>query len=81
MMKMSPMQISLCKSTCCWKGTEIQERIAREAMKEYHTQYGTDQSFERMMERGGLADTEIMTLLYSRCLRLQGEEIPKDVWF
>ena len=44
--------------------------IAEEAYKEYAAQYGTQQSLERLCERGGFGWEELATLLYERCLRL-----------
>lgn len=49
----------------------IDERIAREAYKEYSAQGHGAQSFERIHERGGFSLGEIIALLFTRCRRLE----------
>ncbi len=46
--------------------TPIPLEIAQEAYKEYSAQYGTQQSLERLAERGGFGVAEIAMLLYDR---------------
>jgi hypothetical protein len=45
--------------------------IAEEAYKEYAEQYGKEQTFARLCERGGFGFTEMIILLYQRCCRLE----------
>lgn len=52
----------------------ITRQIAEEAYKEYSAQYGTDQSFDRLHERGGFGVSEIIFLLFDRCKRLEGKK-------
>ena len=47
--------------------------VAQEAYKEYAMQYGTGQSLEQIGERGGFGAVELITLLYARIRRIQGE--------
>lgn len=52
--------------------------VAREAWKEYNEQHMSDQSFERIQERGGFAENELMVFLYCRIKRLEGD--PTSAW-
>jgi hypothetical protein len=45
--------------------------IAEEAYKEYAAQYGRNQSFERLCERGGFSACELAQLLFERIKRLE----------
>lgn len=54
---------------------DIPELIAREAYKEYAMQYGTQQSFERLHERGGFGCAELAILLYDRIKRIENEAL------
>lgn len=55
----------------------IATEIAKEAYKEYAEQFGADQSFERLHQRGGFGDIEIIWLLYNRIQRLEGRKITR----
>ena len=48
---------------------------AEEIYKEYSDQYGTQQSIERMAERGGFGSTDAIMLLCHRIKRLQGNPV------
>lgn len=54
-------------------GASIPRTWAEEAYKEYAAQQGTDQSFDRLHERGGFGLTEIVALLVDRCARLEAQ--------
>ena len=56
--------------------TGVPVEIAREAYEEYAAQFGRDQSFERLHERGGFGTTELIYLLFGRIRRMQGEARP-----
>lgn len=65
-----------CPTAPCQKPSQpghIPLKIAEEAYKEYAAQYGTQQSFERLNERGGFSTDEIAILLCERCRRLSRE--------
>jgi len=47
----------------------IEKKIALEAYAEYHIQHSS-QSFERLHERGGFAQSELIGFLYMRIRRL-----------
>ena len=47
--------------------------LSLEAYKEYAEQYGTSQSHDRMIERGGFGILEIAVLLFERIKRLEGQ--------
>ena len=51
--------------------------VAEEAYKEYSARYGTNQTLQRLGERGGFGSSEIAILLYERCKRLECTENPK----
>lgn len=53
--------------------TPIPVEIAQEAYKEYAAQYGTQQSLERLGDRGGFGIGEIAGLLYERIKRLENQ--------
>lgn len=52
------------------KTTAIPKVIAQEAYKEYADQGHGAQSFDRLHERGGFGDTELILLLFERIQRL-----------
>lgn len=52
---------------------DIPRVIAEEAYKEYSEQFGTQQSLERIEERGGFHISEISILLFERIKRLEKE--------
>lgn len=52
----------------------VDEAIARVAYEEYAAKYGTEQSFERLHERGGFCAMEIIVLLYDRIQRLESSK-------
>lgn len=52
----------------------LPEPICRLAMEEYHQQFGTRQSYERMQERGGLGILEMVRLLADYVERLKYEK-------
>lgn len=70
-----PMQIEALIQTR--RRSTIPEGIARLAYDEYAARYGTDQSFERLHERGGFGVLEIVTLLADRVERLQSGRTPQ----
>lgn len=49
------------------------EHVLRLAQTEYEMQYGTDQDYERMQERGGLSVLEVVALLADYVERLGGK--------
>ncbi len=49
--------------------------ILEEAYKEYSAQYGSRQSLDRVVERGGFGVVELIGLLFERCQRL--EKLPE----
>lgn len=51
----------------------IDRRIAEEAYKEYAARGNSDQSFDRLHERGGFGAIELATLLFQRIKRLEGK--------
>jgi hypothetical protein len=63
----SPIESVAMQST---KTTDIPKVIAQEAYKEYADQGHGAQSFDRLHERGGFGDTEIILLLFERIQRL-----------
>lgn len=52
---------------------EIRIEIAQEAYKEYQANFGNDQTFERLQDRGGFGIDEICMLLYARIKRLESK--------
>lgn len=61
--------------------TTVPTPIAEMAYAEYARQYGTDQSFERLHQRGGFGVIELMTLLCQRIVfveaRFAGKTTPE----
>lgn len=55
-------------------GGQIPRVVAEEAYKEYAAQYGNEQSFERLCERGGFGAEELAILLYERIKRLEASK-------
>lgn len=53
--------------------------LSLEAYKEYAAQYGTQQSHERMIERGGFGILEIAVLLFERIKRLEAASMKAEV--
>lgn len=51
----------------------LPRRFVELAYNEYAHKYGKQQTFERLQERGGLHVKEIISLLYDRCMRLDGD--------
>lgn len=51
----------------------VQERVARLAYAEYERQYGSQQSFVRLHERGGFGMAELIELLANSLVRLGAE--------
>ncbi|MBW5896051.1 hypothetical protein IM881_06200 [Pectobacterium brasiliense] len=51
--------------------TQIDEKYAREAYKEYSAQGHGSQSFELLHARGGFCYAELVVLLYQRIKRLE----------
>ena len=47
--------------------------VAEEIYKEYSHKFGTDQSLQRIGERGGFGKMEAIKLLYERIKRLEKE--------
>lgn len=56
-----------------WKRSKatVPRHIAEAAYVEYAVQYGTDQSFDRLHERGGFEAVELMQLLVEYIQRLK----------
>jgi hypothetical protein len=52
--------------------TRIPEPVARLAYEQYAYEYGTDQSFERLHERGGFGTGEALALLADLIERERG---------
>lgn len=59
------------KETYTGERVRIPWEYAEEAYKEYSTQYGTDQSLERLAEREGFGVFEIIDLLVKRIRRIE----------
>lgn len=53
-------------------GVTLPEPVLRLAQREYEAQYGQDQDYERMQERGGLSLGEVVGLLADYVERLGG---------
>lgn len=51
--------------------TDVPWDVAAEAYKEYAAQHGTEQSLERLCERGGFGASELAILLYERIKRIE----------
>ncbi len=56
------------------KNPTIERRYAEAAYIEYAARYGTQQSFDRIHERGGFGIEEIMMLLCWRIERLEAKK-------
>lgn len=54
----------------------IPKEFATEAYKEYAAQFGSEQTFERLHERGGFGEYELIHLLYHRIKRLEEGQKP-----
>lgn len=50
---------------------EVPWDVAAEAYKEYSAQHGSEQTLERLCERGGFGASELAILLYERIKRLE----------
>lgn len=59
--------------------SELPEDVVKEAYKEYAAQYGTEQSLERLNERGGFTWSELAILLYERIKRIQQSPVSEEV--
>ncbi len=53
------------------KPTRVPRELSAEAYVEYSAQYGTQQSHNRMLERGGFGILELAVLLFQRIKRLE----------
>ncbi len=62
-------------------GENIPEWLAKIVYRAYVNQYGNDQSYERMRERGGFGKAEVLWLLSRNCEVMtieEAEHILKD---
>jgi hypothetical protein len=52
----------------------VPRELSAEAYKEFAARYGTEQSHDRLLERGGFGLYELTVLLFQRCRRLAPPE-------
>lgn len=76
-MRSDPQQVPMQREDRSKRCT-VPEGVARLAYEEYSYQYGTGQSFERLHERGGFGEYELIALLADLIEReRESVEVPK----